>query len=108
MRKYSKEQEKRIAKKTKGKPVSNSGATSFNKGDVDAGLFLIEAKTKVTASNSFTVKKDQIEKLKQETFGMGKPFWAFCFNFGLENNEDLYIINEQLFLQLKKLLEENE
>ena len=107
-RKYSKKQETRVAKAVKGKRQANSGATMFNKGDVVTDHFLIECKTATTEKASFSIKKDWIEKLKEEAFAMNKPHWAITFNFGsLENKENFYIINEQLFKQLQNYIEEN-
>ena len=58
-----------------------------------------------------SIKKDWIEKLKEEAFAMGKPYWTLCFNFGssnpLQKTENFYIISEQLFKQLQTYIEEN-
>lgn len=57
-----------------------------------------------------SIKRDWIDKLKEETFAMNKEHWALCFNFGsstLQNAENFYIINEQLFKQLQTYLQEN-
>ena len=55
---------------------------------------------------SMSIKKDWIDKLKEEAFAMGKPYWAIAFNFGgLNNSENFYIIDERLFKQLQKYLE---
>lgn len=58
-RHYSSIQEKSVAKAVGGKQTSNSGATMFQKGDVRLdSLFLIECKTKVSPSESMSIKKD--------------------------------------------------
>lgn len=107
-RKYSKRQESRVAKNINGKRQANSGATMYNKGDVITEDFCIECKTATTEKASFSIKKDWVDKLKEEAFAMNKPYWAVCFNFGgLENKENLYIINEQLFKQLQNYIKEN-
>lgn len=56
-----------------------------------------------------SIKKEWIDKLKEETFAMKKPHWAVAFNFGgdaLRKHENFYIISEALFEQLKNHLEE--
>lgn len=104
-KKYSKAQEKKVAKTLKGKVQANSGATPFYKGDVVTSNFLIECKTATTEKKSMSIKKEWIEKIKEEAFAMGVTNWAICFNFGgLYNNENLYIINEQNFKTLMEHL----
>lgn len=108
-RKYSKAQEKHVAKTHSsygGKVQANSGATMFQKGDVVLKDWLIECKTAVTEKLSMSIKKDWIEKLKLEKFSMNKPFWALIFNFGgLGNKENYYIIDERMFSKLLELLQ---
>jgi hypothetical protein len=107
-RKYSKNQENKVAKTLKGKRQPNSGATAFSKGDVQTDQFLIECKTATTLKKSIGIKSDWIDKLKEEVFAMGKYYWAVAFNFGgLQNKENYYIIDEQLFKKLKTYLEED-
>ena len=100
---YSTKQEKAIAKELNGKQVTNSGATRFNKGDVINNLFLIEAKTKTTESKSFSIKKEWLEKNKEEAFAMNKRYNALCFDFG--DSERYYVIDEKTFKLLNELLE---
>lgn len=107
-RKFSKNQENNVAKSLKGKRQPNSGATHFFKGDVVTEDFCIECKTATTEKESMSIKRDWIEKLKEETFAVGKSYWAVAFNFGgLRNKENYYIIDEQLFRQLTKYLKED-
>lgn len=104
-RKYSKEQENRIAKKLGGKVVSNSGATRFNKGDVVVNKVLIECKTSTTSKDSFSIKLDWLEKNQKEAFSMGLDASILTIDFGQE--KDYFIINEKLMkLLLEKLKEE--
>ena len=49
---YSKNQEVRVAKIVGGKRTLNSGATPFQKGDVETSDFLIECKTSIEEKNS--------------------------------------------------------
>lgn len=102
---YSNKQEKHIAKAVGGKQVSNSGATAFNKGDVTTDAFLIEAKTCVADKKSFSIKKDWLEKNKEEAFEMGKSYSALAFNFG-PDSENYYVIDERLFKILKEIVED--
>lgn len=93
---YSKKQEDAIAKKLGGARVKNSGATAWEKGDVTTERFLLECKTRMTPSQSITIQKSWIEKIKQEALFVGKPHTALLFNFGPD--EECYaIINEELF-----------
>lgn len=110
-RKVSKKQEARLAKTLGGKRQSNSGATSFQKGDVVTELFAIEAKTSMAPKQSISIRKEWVDKIRQEAFAMGKPYSAVAFDFGtgsLGNKETFYIIDEQLFIKLHEKLEEEE
>ena len=100
---YSNKQEKAVAKAVGGKKVANSGATAFNKGDVTTDDMLIECKTCMENKKSFSIKKEWLEKNKEEAFEMGKSYSALAFNFG-PDTENYYVIDERLF---KKLLEED-
>ena len=99
---YSKKQESQIAKKLDGKRQANSGATKFAKGDVITDDFLIEAKTKTELCKSFTIKKEWLEKNKEEAFAMRKTHSALAFNFG--DNENYYVISERDFKEYIELL----
>lgn len=102
---YSGRQERKVAKAVKGKLVSNSGASDFTAGDVVSDLFLLECKTKTVESKSFVIKKEWLEKNKEEAFEMGKPYYALVIDFG--DGENHYLINEKLFIKLLNSLEEN-
>lgn len=104
-RAYSKKQENYVAKKFGGDRVKNSGATLFQKGDVnlDEQSFLIECKTKTSPSESISIRKEWLEKNAKESLFMGKKYSALAFNFG-PNEKNYYIIDEYLFeLLLDKL-----
>lgn len=98
-RHYSKKQEEAVAKATGGKRTPNSGATTWVKSDVLSDKFAIECKTKTSASESISIKKEWFTKQKQEAAFMGKPYSAVVFNFG-PDQENHYIIDEYLFLEL--------
>ena len=100
---YSKRQEDAVAKAVGGKRVANSGATSFNKGDVRTKSFLIEAKTCTSPRKSFTLHKEWFDKNKEESFAMGKDYSAVVFDFG--DGENLYVIDERLFIKLLNYLQ---
>jgi len=101
-RSYSSKQEKTVAKAVNGKVQKNSGATLFDKGDVltsGKNSFLLECKTKTSASESISIKKEWFEKNRQECLLTGTPHQAVVFNFG-PGEENHYIIDEYLFLEL--------
>lgn len=107
-RKFSSKQEKSIAKKFGGKQVSNSGATSFDKGDVILKDFLVEAKTRVNEKDSFAIKKEWLEKINKERFSKRKRFCALAFQFG-PKQENYFILDERTFKMFIDLLgEQNE
>ena len=102
-RHYSKNQEEQIVDKLGGQRQLNSGATPFQKGDVSLDKWLIEAKTKVKDSKSFTIQKDWLDKNLSESLFMGKDYNALAFNFG-PDQKNYYIIDEQTFKQLINLI----
>lgn len=103
---YSRKQEKSVAKSINGKRVANSGATPFQKGDVEADDFLIECKTTVSQHKaSFSIKEDWLLKNKEEAFAMGKGHNALAFQFG-EGLPNYYIIDEKQFKEYLFLLKE--
>lgn len=101
---YSNKQEKTIAKQINGKQTANSGATLFSKGDVKSAYFLIEAKTVTKEQKTFTIKREWIDKNREEAFAMGKPYSAIAIDFG--DGEQHYLIDEKLFVTMLKLIEE--
>lgn len=106
-RQYSNRHEKSVAKATGGKRQANSGATPFRKGDVISGPVLIECKTQITEKQSVSISRAWIEKNREEAFAMGKRYSAIAFNF-LQNGENFYIIDEQMFIRLLEVLKEDE
>lgn len=100
---YSNMQEKHIAKAVNGKQVANSGATAFSKGDVRTDEWLFEAKTKMNVARSFSIKREWLDKNKEEMFAMGKSYCALVFNFG--DSDNYYVLDEKTFLKMKEALE---
>jgi hypothetical protein len=100
---YSNKQEKQVAKAIRGKQVVNSGATAFSKGDVKTDEWLVECKTATTAKASFSIKKEWLQKNREEAFAMGKSYNALAFDFGTSNNR-YYIIDEKTFVKMKDAL----
>lgn len=104
---YSNRQEKKVAKKVKGFKVVNSGATTFAKGDVVTQDWLIECKTTTaTEKASFSIKREWLEKNREEAFAMNKSYSALAFDFGDGNN--WYVIDEKTFLRLQALQEQED
>lgn len=93
---YSSRQEKDLAERNNGRVQPNSGATAFAKGDVLLDKMLLEAKTKISDCDSFSIKKDWIFKNRKEACFMGKEYSALSFNFG-PDQENFYVIDQELF-----------
>ena len=104
---YSDRQEKQVVKNTHGMQTKNSGATPFQKGDVMTDKFLIECKTKTHPSESMSIKKEWLEKNKQEAFAMRKMYNTLCFDYG-DNGTRYYIVDEKTFIKMKEALEDGE
>ena len=96
---YSDRQEKQVVKNTHGMQTKNSGATPFQKGDVMTDKFLIECKTKTHPSESMSIKKEWLTKLRDESIFMKKPFYSLFFNFG-PDEPNYVIIPESLYIQV--------
>jgi len=97
---YSERQEKYVAKKLNGRTQPNSGATPFLAGDVTLDDWLLECKTSMTDKQSFSIKKEWLDKLEEERFAMRKANMALVFNFGPQQ-ENYYVITEKTFKQMK-------
>lgn len=95
---YSNKQEKEVAKRVGGKQTANSGATPFQKSDVSTEKWNIECKTKIKDAESFSIKKEWLDKNKEEMVFMGKDYSALVFNFG-PDKPNYYIIDEPTFLE---------
>ena len=109
-RDFSSKQEYAIAKMLNGSVCANSGATKWRKGDVivtDASL-LIECKTTTTEKSSFSIKKEWIDKNREESFSNRLDNSCVAFNFG-PDLQNYFVINEKLMRFLvAKLVEDNQ
>lgn len=107
-KKLSTKQEKQLAKQLDGKRQPNSGATLFQKGDVILKKYgiLLECKTKMDSSKSFTIKKEWLEKNKEDAFGMGciPSRSTMAFDFG-DDDGTYFIISYKFFKEILSLLE---
>lgn len=101
---YSGRQEKKVAKAIAGRQVSNSGATAFRKGDVTTDNWLLECKTCTKPKASFAIKKEWLQKNKEEAFAMSKSYNALVFDYGDGGNR-YYVVNEKTFLEMREALE---
>ena len=93
-------QEKRIAKALGGRQVIGSGSTPFLKGDVVTDNLFIEAKTKMEPSKSISVKKQWLEKAKEQEYSQRKEDYTVAISFG--DGKDYYIIEDRLLEDLYK------
>jgi hypothetical protein len=97
-RQYSKRQETRAAKALSGKRTANSGASTFDKGDVRAKELLVECKTLSKQQASHTIKKEWLTKAYDEAIARGLHFSALCFDFG--DGSNYYVLSERDFTEL--------
>lgn len=104
---YSTKHEESICKALGGRRQSNSGAGNFQKGDIEIPLanMLIEAKCSMSPKNSFSVKKEWLEKNKKEAFMTRHSNSCLCFNFE-PDGDNYYVINEKLMKYLVQGLSE--
>ena len=105
---YSSTQEESVAKALNGHSTSNSGAAKFSGGDViqEQASILIECKTTMTDKESFSIKKEWIDKNKEEAFAQRMSNHCIAFNFG-PNQPNYYVIDENLMRVLISKLQEN-
>jgi hypothetical protein len=98
---YSERQEENVADIIEGQRQFNSGAGNFNKGDVinKKASILVECKCLMKDKNSFSIKKEWIEKNTQEAKAMRLDNNCIAFNFG-PNSKNYFIIDEKLMAYL--------
>jgi hypothetical protein len=97
----SRKQEKRITKslseiQDRVKRTKASGALWYQKSDVVTEEFQIECKTKEKPSKQITLKKEWLQKIKEEAFQTSKtPLLVFSFGDG----EDYFVLRSDDFLE---------
>lgn len=103
---YSNIQESYIAKLLNGVQTANSGATAFTKGDVrvKSASLLVECKTCIKEKDSFSIKKEWLDKNQQEARVTHYTNGVLAFNFG-PNTSNYFIINENLMQYLTECLQ---
>lgn len=101
-------QEHRVARKLGGIQNSNSGAGKWDKSDVkvEKASIAIECKTCMTPKKSMSIKRDWLEKNKEEAFTNRLEHSVIAFNFDYLDNKDYYIIDDKLMKFLVEKLEE--
>lgn len=105
-RSKSDKHEKLVAERLGLRTVSGSGSSPFEKGDVKGFDVLIECKTKMKESKSFTIQREWLDKLRVQAMGMGKSTYALAMNFGDEDN--FYILTERHMKEYLQLLRREE
>ena len=106
-REASSKQEQSVAKTIKGKTTANSGATLWQKGDIIKDNIILECKTCMKDKESFSIKKEWLEKNKKEMIFMGKDYSILVFNFG-PGQENYYILDELTFQEFLDYLKSKE
>ena len=101
---YSASQEHDIARLLGGRVQSNSGGTRFGGGDVHTEQFFIEAKTPTKEQTSFSIKREWMDKLREQAFEQGKYQYALAFRFS-PDEDDYFVINSKLMKELVSYLE---
>lgn len=94
---YSDLHEKSVCKALGATQTPNSGAGKWRKGDCiqRESSLLIECKTSMTPKDSFSIKKEWIEKNKNEAWENRLSNHCVCFNFG-DGGGNYYVIDERL------------
>lgn len=101
---YSQSQENDIARLLGGRVQSNSGGTRFGGGDVLTKDFFIEAKTPTKEQTSFSIKREWIDKMREQAFEQGKHNYALAFRFA-PDGDDYFVINSRLMRELVEYFE---
>jgi len=104
---FSTRQEESVCKVVNGHRTANSGAGLWNKSDVynkEASL-CVECKTPMSEKNSFSIKKEWIEKNRKEAKDGRFENPVLAFNFE-PDGENFFVIDEKLMRFLVEKLEE--
>ena len=105
---YSDRQEKFVAKVINGEQTSNSDAGRFRKGDVinQRASLLCECKCVMSEKSSISIKKEWIDKNKEESFAQRLSNTCIAINF-VPDGENYFVIDEKLMRYLVEKLEED-
>lgn len=106
---YSEHQETQVCKILKATKQANSGAGKFAAGDCfnkDADI-LIECKTSMRDKDSFSIKKEWLDKIEVERKTKRASNKLLAFSFG-PNSPNYFIIDEKLAKYLIDKLEEDD
>lgn len=101
---YSNKQEDYVAKLLGGYKTPNSGAGNFKKGDIQikSASTLVECKTCTKEKESFSIKKEWVDKNKSEARMTLFVNSVIAFNFG-PDTKNYFVIDENL---MKYLIEQ--
>ena len=86
-REVSDKMEKRVAKTIGGRVQCGSGSTPFLKGDVVRDGWLIECKTKMKPSQAHSIRKEWLDKAREQMFATRMSNYAVVFDFGDEGRQ---------------------
>lgn len=102
---FSNKQEQYVAKLLGGHTVSGSGSPHFCGGDVRIGNeWLIECKTSMKPKESFSVKKEWIEKNERERMDLQIPYSTLVFQFE-EDGTNYFVLDEKTFKKMKEVFD---
>ena len=93
----------KFAKELGIKVQSNSGATSFDKGDIVSDLVVLECKTVMKEQKQVTLKKEWFTLIREEQFQMRKELSGVLFDFG--DGDDFVAITLADFKRFLRLVE---
>lgn len=99
--------EKSVCKALGASQTPNSGAGKWKKNDViqKQASLAIECKTVMTEKQSVSIKREWIDKNREEAFSNRLDNSCLCINFG-PNTPNYYVIDEKLMKFLVEKLEE--
>ena len=96
---FSSKQEEYISKLLGGKKVAGSGSPHFCAGDVITDDWLFECKCPMTERQSFSIKKEWIDKNERERMDLQKPYSSLVFQFE-PDGENFFVVREKLFKEM--------
>ena len=104
---YSNLQEKTVASLLNANRQPNSGASKFAAGDLinNRASLMIECKTCMSDKASFSIKKEWIDKIRDEAKSKRVSNSCIAFSFGPSAKENFFIIDEKLMKFLIEKLE---